>query len=323
MFHEMGEQGLQASRAPNTVLRWRTTRTVWTPAVCLVVLLGVSCGGQISDEAGRVRGKSELLLLDQLGQPVAQTRALIDGKVVMTDDEGRAQLGELPASYDAVIADGTYVRAFMGLKARSPTIELANRNLHFNNEYVANVNISKVNTGANQGLFYAAGVTGEGIARQELGYNSDDKWSWATLSWAGAPEVTLSAQAFLAQLDPETRYVVGYSGFASKSWSNAARQQTVSWTPEFDIPTFKTKTILGRSRANRIICVECERGLARAGSTWSDLRYLRSDLRPRRLLPNRHARRFGGRHHLRGRGRWGTATGTGERAGERDPQDRL
>jgi hypothetical protein len=144
-------------------------------------------------------------------------------------------------SYDAVIAIGTDVRAFMGLEAHSPTI--ANLDLDASNEHGARVTISNTNTPSNQILFYAAGVTGGNVSRQTLGYNRDGQSSWAIISWAASGDVTLSAQAFLADLDPETQSVVGYSGFASKAWSNAAQQPNVDWTPEFQAPTFKTKTI--------------------------------------------------------------------------------
>jgi hypothetical protein len=213
-------------------------------AVCLVAQGIAGCGGRAADEAGgATQGKNELLLLDGLGEPVAQTRALIDGKVVTTDDQGRAELGTLPASYDAVIAVGTDVRAFVGLKARSPTIEIADRELDPSNEHVARVNISRASTPPNQSLYYAAGVTGGNISRQTLGYNGDDKSSWAIIRWAGAGDATLSAQALLADIDPRTRSVVGYSGFASKIWPNAAQQSTADWSPEFEAPAFETKTI--------------------------------------------------------------------------------
>jgi len=213
-------------------------------AVCALAQATAACGGHAQDEAGNVTSsKHELRLLDEFGQPVAQTRALIDGKVVVTDDDGRAELGELPASYDAVVAIGTDVRAFLGLKARSPTIEITDRELFAGTEHIATVNISNVKPGPNQVLCYAAGVTGEKSPPQTLGYNSDDQSSWAVISWAASGDEALSAQAFLADFDPATQSVIGYSGFASKTWPHAAQQQSVAWTPDFQAPAFETKTI--------------------------------------------------------------------------------
>jgi hypothetical protein len=240
----MGKQCFRAARVPNPALCRHTARATRSAAVCLAALAAAACGGRAHDEAIDVApGKSELLLLDGLGRPVAQTRALVDGKVVTTNDEGRAELGELPARYDVVIAVGTTVRAFMGLQARSPTIEIANRQLDFSNEHQARVNISSATTVSNQSVFYAAGVTGADISRQTMGYNGDGKSSWAIIGWAGAGDVTLSAQAMLAEMDPKTQSVLRYSGFASQTWPNAAQQGTVDWTPAFEAPPFETKTI--------------------------------------------------------------------------------
>jgi hypothetical protein len=212
-------------------------------AVCLLALGAFGCGGRAHDGArSEQRDKHELLLLDALGQPAAQAQALIADKLVTTDDEGRAELGELPASYDAVIVVGSSVLAYQGLHARSPTIEFPNSYLG-SNEHGANIGILKPTTTPKQQMYFAVGVTGEGISRQTIGSNGDDKSSWAIIWWAGPSDVSLSAQAFLADMDPKTGSVLGYSGFASKAWSNAGQQNDVDWTPEFEVPPFKTKTI--------------------------------------------------------------------------------
>jgi len=231
------------SKRSHAARRRRTARATRDAAACLLALGALGCGGRAHDEArSGKRDKQELLLLDSLGQPVPGWQALIADQLVTTNDEGRAELGELPASYDAVIVVGSSVLAYLGLQARSPTIEFPNSRVG-SNDHGASVYISKANATPNHPMYYAVGVTGEGISRQTLGYNGDEKSNWATISWAGSSEVTLSAQAFLADVDPQTGSVLGYSGFASKTWPNAGRQNNVDWTPEFEAPPFKAKTI--------------------------------------------------------------------------------
>jgi len=229
----MREHGLQGSRIPNKALRFRNAKAV----VCWVALGAAGCGGQAHG-----KDKSELLLVDELGQPAAQTQVLVDGKVVTTNDEGRAELGELPASYDAAVAAGTNVFAFMGLRSRSPTIEIANSSLDILNEHAARINIS-VNPAINQDVAYFAGVTGDNISRQTVNREMDAQSNTATVKWAGPGDATLSAQAILMDVDLKGGYVLGYSGFASQSWPNAAQRATVDWTPEFEAPPFETATI--------------------------------------------------------------------------------
>jgi hypothetical protein len=188
------------------------------------------------------QSKHELLLLDTLGQPAARVQALINGQIVTTNDEGRAELGKLPARYDAVVVAGSYVRSYLGLAARSPTIRFPNSYLA-TNEYVARVNIAIPNTSPNQVMFYTAGATGEEVLPQTMGYNTSGGYHWADIVWAGPSDATLSAHAFLADVDPDTGSVLRYSGFASKDWPNGGPLRTVQWTPEFEPPAFETKTI--------------------------------------------------------------------------------
>lgn len=210
---------------------------LWRVGFGLLALAAVSCGGHATQQ------NHELRLLDSLGLPAAHTQALVDGKLVTTDEDGRAELGELPARYDAVVVVATNVFAFAGLEARSPTLELDNVYLGNGDQHGASVTISKASTPAEKQLFFAVGVAGGEIARQSMGHNSDEESSWGSVTWVGEGDVTLSAQAFQADLDPESGSVVGYSGYASQTWPNAGRQSSVDWTPEFGPPTFGTKTI--------------------------------------------------------------------------------
>ena len=238
----MKQRRSRGSGLSNGALGRRTARATHGAALYLLTLAAVGCGGRAHDQARNgERDKHELLLLDALGQPAAQVPVLVGGKLVTTNDEGRAALDELPAKYDVVIVVGANVLAYQGLQTRSPTIEFPNSYVG-SDEHGAKVEISKATTTTNQRLYYAVGVSGQDISRQTLGYNSDAQSSRVTLAWAGPSDVTLSAQAFLADVDPQTGTVLGYSGFASTAWSNAGRQN-VAWTPEFEAPSFESKTI--------------------------------------------------------------------------------
>ena len=157
----MRERSLAGVRGFERALVRQSARAMRAFTVCLLAQSLAGCGKRSHDDVrSNTSSWSELVLLDALGQPVAQTQALIAGRVVMTDDSGHAELDELPASYDAIVANGHDVRAFLGLTTRSPTIALSNTYLSLGNERATYVYIANSTPATNQYVYEVAGVTG-------------------------------------------------------------------------------------------------------------------------------------------------------------------
>lgn len=177
-----------------------------------------------------------LLVLDHLGLPIPSLEVLIDGALVTTDAHGSAPVPNLAPSYDALTGINSLVFAYHGLTSEGPTLKLrvapttAARSSSFSLE-------TKTEPGPNRQVFFSFGVAGGG-----------DQWrvtggaQYLTIEWDGSPNATLSTEAFLVDVDPNTQAVIGYAGYAQQTWALSDGMNAI-WQPAFSAPPFETKTI--------------------------------------------------------------------------------
>ncbi|HTQ02242.1 MAG TPA: hypothetical protein VMI54_00245 [Polyangiaceae bacterium] len=228
---------------------WRTE-----PAVALGLALAVlGCGesrrgaslddgvntGAKPDPRGRA---GELLVLDEVGVPMPSVPALVDGAVVYTDADGFATLPELGASYDVAVAPASdpnelRVHVFGGLRSRAPVVELDGERSSSGAAKSVLLDIDKpANLGDDTALTFTIGVDGVAPKDELLLYTNSDSDVSAALGWNATSSTTLSAEAFLLQIDPLTEEPLAYLGYAAGAWSDPAANLT--WTPDFAEPSF-------------------------------------------------------------------------------------
>jgi hypothetical protein len=205
-------------------------------AACLLGACGASDGeakGKPSSPTPSHPGS--LLVLDQRDQPIPALRVQIDGALVTTDANGRASVPNLSQRYDAVTRVDSYVYAYQGLSSRGPTLKLR---LASSTAAASSFFLElKAEPGTNQELYLVVGVESEDAQPFVTGSPQS-----LAVNWYGSSSATLSVEAFLADVDPMTRAVLGYAGYAQHSWA-AANGMSDTWEPTFSAPPFDTTTI--------------------------------------------------------------------------------
>jgi hypothetical protein len=219
---------------------WRSPRAIFGAWSALVLL---ACGERVDSTASNEpAGSVEIRVLDEVGQPVARTELLVDGRVVTTDALGGAVLSEVPARYDAAVVVAGAAYAFLGLTTRSAVLRLRQSAAAERTSYATVEVDSPEGLGSDQRLFFLAGVSDLAADAQVNYFGVTDAGRYVLTTWPGSAGVVLSTQAIIAELDPEARSVIGYSGYAAETWQ-LAPDDYARWGPIFAPVPFDTVPI--------------------------------------------------------------------------------
>lgn len=211
------------------------------------VVLGASgCGQstQVDTPGSAEQGghPGTLLVLDALKGAAPNVRALVNDVVIETDATGHAVLPpDLPAAYDVAVYSGPSVYAFVGMTTRSPTVVLTNQYL---NPKLAGASVDILNPadlGPDQRVLFTIGALGAEAAHQVTGWSSDSGGAYLGVNWIGPSSATLSVEAFLVDLEPTSRQVLDYLGYATRDFPDADGLEA-TWTPEFGPMPFEVTT---------------------------------------------------------------------------------
>jgi hypothetical protein len=209
-------------------------RAAWL-AVALFAL--DACGSSKHHEPGSDstggEGRGTLLVLDTVHAPVSGVQVLVNGAVVTTDENGEATLPSgLPASYDLAVVSNSHVYAFVGLKTRSPSVVLANQYLSAELAHTRLVLPIPADLDLNQQILLTVAVIGEDAEHQDYGGNFGNTEIDEDVYWVGSPSATVSAEAFLVDVEPSSGAITDYVGYATQDWPNAGGLE-LTWSPTF------------------------------------------------------------------------------------------
>ena len=219
--------------------RTRKREAWWLLAACLAL----GCGGESARSGVQASsGPAALRLVDEIGQPLPRTALLVDGAIVTTDEFGRATTDPLPAKYDVAVVVGSNAYAAIGLTTRSPLLELPDIASPELTSY-ATINVEDPpDLSAYDRVVLIAGVTDLAADQQVVSLDSLQVDPYVQATWPGNAERTLSAEAVVADLDDAEFSVVGYSGYAARSFQLSPDDQ-VTWHPTFLPVPFATAAI--------------------------------------------------------------------------------
>jgi hypothetical protein len=212
-----------------------------------VVLATLGCGegrrstpGASPTESPDPRGRDEeLLVLDEFGRPFVNTPVLVDGTLTVTGDDGFAALPELGPSYDVSFVTDDHAFVFEGLRSRAPVLELPS--LGPDELFGTTLQIQKpADLGDDTAIRFMAGVKDTELT-PHLTYSTNDSDVELEVVWPGMRSETLSAEAFLVQINPLTEEPLVYLGYAAEDWPAVA--PSVTWAPGFTAPPFDTAPV--------------------------------------------------------------------------------
>jgi len=192
---------------------------------------GAGAGGSVAESRGR---DGELLVLDEFARPFVDVPVLVDGAVVYTGDDGFAVLPDVGASYDVSFADQQRVWVFRGLSSRAPVLSLpsvGNSGALFETD----VEVQKpTNLGDDTAVRFMAGIEELTGTTPFLSFSNNDSDVDFQITWPDVEPATLSAAAFLVQIDPLTGETLAYLGSATAEWPEVPAK--LLWSPAFDSP---------------------------------------------------------------------------------------
>jgi hypothetical protein len=184
-------------------------------------------------------GPAELVVLDQIGDPVAGTDILVDGAIVTTDAFGHATTADLPPSYDLSLVVGGYAYAFIGLATRSPLIRLRASIVPEQSSYATVAVANPDSIRDDDRIFFMAGVSGLSADEQYVRLNSN---GYEEVRWPGTSGMALATEAVLAELDDTQQNVLGYAAYAAETLA-ITPENYVTWNPTFGQVPFHTVPI--------------------------------------------------------------------------------
>ena len=188
------------------------------------------------------RGRSgQLLLLDQYDLPLTHTRVLVNDAVVTTGDDGFAPLPDVGERYDVSAVSGRVAYVFHGLTARAPVVRLVTGG---KGEGVSSMSLTMrfPALGEDQDFVYGAGFAGIARDQQFIGTSTEEQGMTLYGNWAGSSVVRFSAEAFIVDVDHDSRAPVAFSGYATQSW-DVAPDTDLTWTPAPTPSPFATTAI--------------------------------------------------------------------------------
>lgn len=245
-------------------MRWRGNGGAKASLVAAGLALG--CGGRSHGSWGGpdngLAGPVELRLVDQIGEPIAGTKALVDDTVVVTDADGRATVDGVGATYDFAVVVGDTAFVFLGMAGRTPTIAVA---LLWPLAANATVRVTRPDgLRNNERVFLVADAT-NGPPDGRTVYADQAVLDDATVifDWTGSTNVDVTAEALIAELDADEQRVVGYSAYARTTQQLVPSEWTY-WEPDFSSVPFDTGTIHVDTDADTYAVVEYDVSVSEA-----------------------------------------------------------
>ncbi len=225
-------------------------KALWGATAGLALMV-VGCGesvrhapaGEVDGSGGGAGqgGAGQLLLLDGYGLPFADMPVLVDDTVITTDDNGIAPLPDVGERYDVSVVSLGRAYVFVGLKTRAPVVRLPGSS-NGKNISSMSLTIARPELRSDQEFFYSAGFAGVAPDQQFFGTGTDEAGIDLFGYWAGTSPVTFSAEAFVVDVEPDTRAPLAFTGYALENWSIAPDAE-LAWTPALAAPPFGSATI--------------------------------------------------------------------------------
>ncbi len=221
-------------------------------ASVFVVLLAFGCGGESRPATDQPRaaasGPVSLRLVDESGQPFPATDVLVGGGIVVTDADGRATTGMLPATYDVevVLSDPrngpSVAYAFLGMSSRSPLIKLHAALSPLTSDASLQLEQPAGLKPSEQAVFLIAGAPDVPPEDQTVQVYDPVGGSYADVTWPGSSSTEVTAAALIGEFDSDQMNVIGYSSYAATTLDLSPSAWTY-WQADFSAVPFDTATI--------------------------------------------------------------------------------